>query len=76
MRLARVAVPLLLSRAVLAVPSAANGQDDLCLADVGKDRLEGSSADDVLIGGPGADRADGSLGNDRCEAEKQTRCDR
>lgn len=42
----------------------------------GQDLLIGSSLNDVLLGGPDGDRADGRLGVDRCEAERETSCER
>ena len=42
----------------------------------GADYLRGLFGDDRLIGGAGRDVAFGAGGNDRCEAEKRTKCER
>ncbi|MBC2934643.1 hypothetical protein H7342_16690 [Nocardioides sp. zg-1228] len=50
--------------------------DDVLRGGPGRDDIRGQGGDDLLLGGPGRDRADGGQGRDRCNAERERRCER
>jgi len=51
-------------------------RSDVLLGGSGRDDLRGGEESDVLRGGGGRDTADGQDGRDRCDAERERRCER
>ena len=51
-------------------------RSDVLLGGSGRDDLRGGEESDVLRGGGGRDTADGQHGRDRCDAERERRCER
>ena len=51
-------------------------RSDVLLGGSGRDDLRGGEESDVLRGGGGRDTADGQSGRDRCDAERERRCER